>query len=139
MSNEEKNAWIYAAIAVVFPVIYFGNILGQLQDTPVSSIAYQQLLLLAIGAAIVSSIVLSILLGIFSPKDAGKKDQRDRDINRLGEYVGGIVLAVAVIIPFALALIEAHQFWIGNAIYLAFVLSAITGTTVKLVAYRRGF
>lgn len=138
MSFPEKNAWIYAALAVVLPVIYFGTILAQLATTPVTEIAYQQPLLLAIGAAIVASIVLSILLGIFSPRDSGKKDQRDKDINRLGEYVAGIILGVGFIGPFGLALIEADHFWIANAIYLVFVLAAFCGTTVKLVAYRRG-
>ena len=138
MANEEKNAWIYAALALVIPVIYFGNILPQLANTAATEIAYQQPLLVAIGTAIVLAILLAIVLGIFSPKDAGKKDQRDKDINRLGEYVAGIVLGVGFIVPFGLALIEADHFWIANAIYLVFVLSAFCGTTVKLVAYRRG-
>lgn len=139
MTYEEKNAWIYAALAIVIPVTYFGSILPRLGNTAATEIAYQQPLLIAIGAAIVSAIVLSIVLGIFSPKTAGKKDQRDKDINRLGEYVAGIILGVGFILPFGLALIEADHFWIANAIYLVFVLSAFCGTTVKLVAYRRGF
>ncbi|HEU4807887.1 MAG TPA: hypothetical protein VFT01_06455 [Homoserinimonas sp.] len=138
MTYEEKNAWIYAALAIVLPVIYFWIILGQLTTTAVSEIAYQQPLLIAIGAAIAASIVLSILLGIFSPKNT-QRDQRDQDIKRHGEYVGGIVLGVGMVAPFALALIEVDHFWISNAIYLAFVLAAFCGTAVKLVAYRRGF
>ena len=74
-----------------------------------------------------------------SPNDAGKADQRDKEVNRLGEYVGGIVLAVGMIVPFGLAMAEAQHFWIANAMYLAFVVGTLTGTSVKLVAYRRGF
>jgi hypothetical protein len=33
---------------------------------------------------------------------------------------------------------EADHFWIANAIYAAFVLSALVSTPLKLVAYRRG-
>lgn len=138
MTYEEKNAWVYAALAVAVPVIYFWIILGQLPTTSVDEIAYQQPLLIAIGAAIACSIVLSIVLGIFSPKNT-QRDQRDTDIKRRGEYVGGIVLGVAMVVPFLLALIGAEHFWIANTIYLAFVLSAFLGTAVKLVAYRRGF
>ena len=44
-----------------------------------------------------------------------------------------------MIVPFVLTLAEFDYFWIANAIYLAFVVSAVVGTIVKLVAYRRGF
>jgi drug/metabolite transporter (DMT)-like permease len=138
MTYEEKNAWVYAALAVALPAGYFWIVLSQLSATPASDIAYQQPLLIAIGAAIGSSIILSILLGIFSPKNT-QRDQRDTDIKRRGEYVGGIVLGVAMVIPFLLALTGTEHFWIANTIYLAFVLSAFCGTAVKLVAYRRGF
>jgi hypothetical protein len=139
MSFEERGAWIYAVIALVLPVIYFTNILGQLPTTAVTEIDYQRPLLTAIGAAIVLAILGTIVSAMVSPKEAGKSDQRDKDINRLGEYVGGTVLAVGMIVPLGLAMAEAAHFWIANAIYLVFVLGALVGTTVKLVAYRRGF
>ena len=43
---------------------------------------------------------------------------RDRDNGRFGEYVGGIVLGVGMVVPFALTLAEFDYFWIANAIYL---------------------
>ena len=38
----------------------------------------------------------------------------------------------------ALTLAEFEYFWIANAMYLVFVLSALVGAAVKLIAYRRG-
>jgi hypothetical protein len=105
----------------------------------VTEIDYQGTLLGVVGAAIVLSIVGMIGIGILSPNDAGKADQRDREINRLGEYVGGTVLAAGMIVPFGLAMAEAPHFWIANAMYLAFVVGTLSATSVKLVAYRRGF
>ena len=139
MSFEEKSTWIYAVLAVAIPVVYFAMIVGQVQTTAVTEIAYQGPLLAAIGAAIVIAIVANIAVAISSPKDAGKADQRDKDINRFGEYVGGVVMSVCLLVPFGLAMAEVDYFWIANSIYLAFIASAITATTVKLVAYRRGF
>jgi hypothetical protein len=139
MSYDEKNTWIYFVLAVTIPVIYFATILGQLGQTAASEIFYQGPLLAAIGAAIVLAIVATIVIAIAAPKEAGVSDQRDKDINRLGEYVGGSVLGVGMLVPFILAMLEFDQFWIANTIYLAFVVGAVTGTTVKLVAYRRGF
>jgi hypothetical protein len=37
-----------------------------------------------------------------------------------------------------MALAKVDYFWIANVIYLGFVLWAIAGSVVKLVAYRRG-
>jgi len=139
MSFEEKGAWLYAVIAIALSVAYFATILGQLPTTAVTEIDYQGRLLATIGAAIALAIVGMIVIGIASPRDAGKADQRDKEINRLGEYVGGTVLALGMIVPFGLAMAEAPHFWIANAMYLMFSLAALVGTTVKLVLYRRGF
>ena len=143
MSFEEKHWWTYAAIALVVPAIYFAIVLPQVAGTPVDEIEFQLALLTAAGAAVVLAIIANIVLHIASdigsPKGATRKDQRDHDIHRLGEYVAGIVLAVAMVVPFILAMLEVDHFWIANAMYLAFVLSALAGSAVKLVIYRRGF
>jgi hypothetical protein len=34
---------------------------------------------------------------------------------------------------------EVPHFWIANAVYLAFTLSAILGSVARIFAYRRGF
>ena len=138
MSFEEKSVWIYVFIAVALAAIYFAAVFGQLPHTAAADIEYRVPLVAAIGGAIVLSIAAHIVVAIASPDDAGKRDQRDKDINRFGEYVGGIVLAVAAIVPFILALVEVDHFWIANTIYLAFILSAVSGSVVKIVAYRRG-
>ena len=44
-----------------------------------------------------------------------------------------------MVVPFVLTLAEVEYFWIANAIYLVFVVAAVVGAVVKLVAYRRGF
>jgi hypothetical protein len=139
MSFEEKGTWTYTVIAVVAALIYFAIVLGQLPQTAAGDLAFQVPLLAAIAATIGLSIVAHIVVGIAAPDDAGKRDQRDKDINRYGEYVGGLVLGVAVVVPLILALSEADHFWIANTIYLAFVLSTTAGSIVKIVAYRRGF
>jgi hypothetical protein len=139
MSFEEKGTWTYAVIAVALAVIYFAIVLGQLPQTAAGDIGFQVPLLATIGASIGLTIVAHILIAIAAPDDAGKRDQRDKDINRYGEYVGGLVLGVAAVVPLILALAEVDHFWIANTIYLAFILSTTAGSIVKIVAYRRGF
>lgn len=138
MSFEEKGTWIYLVIALVVPVFYFANVLGQVGDTPVSEIAYVRPMVTAIVVAIVVAIVAHIVVAIGAPNEADKRDERDRNINRFGEYVGGIVLSVAAAGVLILTMAEFEHFWIANALYAAFILQALTTSVVKIVSYRRG-
>jgi len=139
MSFEEKRTWIYAAIAVAIPAVYLAHVLGQVPGTPVTEIAYAGPMFLAIGVAILTSIAADFLTALVSPKTANKKDERDKQIARLGLTVGFFVFSILVLVPFGLALAEIAHFWIANAIYLAFTLTAAIYSIVKIVAYRRGF
>ena len=81
-----------------------------------------------------------IVIGIASPDDAAKADQRDKEINRLGEYVGGIVARVGMIVPFGLAIGRVRTSS-GSRTPCTWASSSgrSCGDVVKLVAYRRGF
>ena len=139
MSIEEKATSAYVVIALTLSVIYFVMVLGQLPQTAPSEIEFQVPMLAVIGVTIVLSIAAYIAASIMAPEEAGKRDERDRDINRYGEYVAGIVLGIAAVVPLILAMVKADHFWIANTIYLALALSTIVGSIVKIVAYRRGF
>lgn len=138
MSFEEKSTWITASVTALVSGVYFAIILGQMRDTPVTAIAYQRLLLVAVGVAVVLTVIASIVTAVTSPKDRDKKDERDVDIKRYGEYIGYYVLAVGAAGVLGLTMLEVAYFWIANALYLAFVLATLVSSAVKLYAYRRG-
>jgi hypothetical protein len=138
MSYEEKGQWAYIVVNVLTFSAYVAIVLGRAANVPVTEVDYVPILLAAIGVAIGLSIAGRILVEIAKPSDSYSADVRDRDINRLGEYVGGIVLGVGMIVPFILAVTEREYFWIANAMYVVFALSAFVGSVVKLAAYRRG-
>ncbi len=139
MSFEEKSAWIMGVVATGSYGVYLAIVLGMAGTMPLAEVPYVAPLLWTIGASIVASIALHILLGIISPKEAGKKDQRDREIYRFGEYIGQSFVVIGGVAALLLAMAEVDHFWIANVIYLTFVLSAILGSVAKIVAYRRGF
>ncbi|WP_336206784.1 hypothetical protein [Nonomuraea sp. LPB2021202275-12-8] len=139
MSFEEKRVWIYAAIAAGVPVVYLAIVLPQVAQTPISEIAYVRPLLTIIGVAMAANIVANIVAGMLWPRDANKKDERDTDIHRYGQRTEYYVLAIGALGVFVLTLAEFEHFWIANALYLSFVLSALSSSIVKIVAYRRGF
>ena len=147
MSSEERGQWVYLVAIVLTYGAYVAIVLGQAGGGPLTDVDYVPLMLAAIGIGVVLAIVGRIAVEIASgiaAEMAGhdpsyEVDIRDRDIGRFGEYFGGTVLGVGMVVPFVLALAESDSFWIANAMYLVFVLSAAVGAVVKLVAYRRGF
>ncbi|GAB3141736.1 hypothetical protein GCM10027290_14960 [Micromonospora sonneratiae] len=139
MAFEEKRVWVMILVTIGFYVTYVVVLLGRAQDTPLPEVPYVAPLLWSVGGAIMVSIVLHVAISIVSPEGANEKDQRDREINRAGEYIGQSFVVVGGVAALGMALARWDHFWIANVIYLCFVLSAIVGSTAKIVAYRRGF
>jgi hypothetical protein len=139
MSYEEKGQVVYLGVTTTAYAAYLFLIVQQLSTTPVNEIDFQPTLLATVVVAIVASIVGRIAVEVIRPSDTVHEDVRDRDIGRFGEYVAGLVLGIGMVVPFILTLLEADYFWIANAMYLVFVLQALVGAIIKLVAYRRGF
>jgi hypothetical protein len=146
MSYEERGVWVYLAVTVGTYAAYVAIILGRADGTPLEDVSYVGTLLWAIGIAIAVNIVGRIVVEIVSgitreitrTPEGTRVDARDKEINRFGEYVGGIVLGGSMIVPLGLAVADVDQFWIANAIYAAMVLSSCVSSVLKLIAYRRG-
>ncbi|MHA7221781.1 hypothetical protein ACX80S_05600 [Arthrobacter sp. RHLT1-20] len=139
MSFEEKSAWVMGVLAVAAYAVYLAVVLGLSGSMPLTEVPYVAPLLWTVGGSIAGSIVLHTVIRTFSAKEAGKKDQRDKEIYRFGEYIGQSFLVVGGVAGLVMSMAEVDHFWIANAIYLAFFLSAILGSVAKIVAYRRGF
>jgi len=139
MSYEEKGQWVYLAATSIAYSAYIVVMLGQAGTTPLPQVDYQPILLWTVGVAVVGSIIGRIAIEIVRPSESHREDVRDKEIGRFGEYVSGMILGIGMVGPFILTMLEADHFWIANAIYLVFVVQAVVGTVIKLVAYRRGF
>ncbi|MFJ9367207.1 hypothetical protein ACIRRA_22685 [Nocardia sp. NPDC101769] len=137
MPYEEKRTWILGVAAVVSYVIYVIVVLARARHTAVVDVAYVAPLLWAVGGSIVVSIVASIAVAIGS-RDRDRTDQRDREIDMRGAEVGNAFVVLGAVAALVLAMANGDRFWIANAIYLGFTLSAVVGAVTKIVAYRRG-
>jgi len=136
MSYEEKSTWVMGVLAVLTYGIYLAIILSQATTVPLVEVDYVPAILWTIGASIATSIVIHMFIG--AKKNVDKKDPRDRDIYRRGEYIGQSFLVLGALGAMLLAMFEFDTFWIANALYLAFILSAILSFIAKSVFYRRG-
>jgi cytochrome b561 len=136
---EEKRAWIMAVAAICTYGAYVVIILSRLGGGPLVAVSYVATLLWTIGISVVTTIVLSIAVAVTSPKDDTRKDQRDREISQFSGHVGHSFVVIGALTAMLLALARADHFWIANAVYLAFTLSAILESVTRIFAYRRGF
>jgi hypothetical protein len=138
MSYEEKGTWIYLVAVAGAYAVYLAIILGRVQGTPVAEVPYVSVLLWTTVASVVASTVGRTLVETARPSDSRRKDVRDREIYRFGEYTSRWFVIGGSAAGFFLALARVDYFWIANVIYLGFVLWAIVGSAVKIVAYRQG-
>src|SRR3712207_1391154 len=126
MSSQERYAWVLGIVAVLGYAVYLlllSSLTGPLTERP-----YEPVMGWTILGGIVAGIVVNIVVGIvagFGSRDAGRVDQRDRQIGRFGDYVGQSCVILGGVSALLLALAEAQHFWIANVLYLGFVLSAI--------------
>lgn len=138
MSYEEKGTWAYLVTSAAAYAVYLGIMVGRLQGTPVAQVSYGWVLLWTVVASVIASTMVRTLLETVSPSDSRRRDMRDKDIYRFGEYASRWFIVVGAAAGFFMALARWDYFWIANVIYLGFVLWAVAGSVIKLVAYRRG-
>ncbi len=139
MAHEEKRAWIMGVVSAIAYAIYVVTVLSRGGDGPLTDVPYVWPLVWTIVGAIIASIVLEIVAAASSGKDGTKKDQRDREIARFGDYIGHSFVVIGGLAALLGAMFEFDYFWIANAVYLAFVLSALLGAVAKIMAYRHEF
>src|SRR5262252_4692039 len=138
MSYEEKGTWVYLVTSAGAYAVYLVIILGRVQGTPVAEVSYAPVLLWTTLASVVASVAGRTLAETASPSDSRRSDVRDKEIYRFGEYASRWFIVAGAAAGFFMALAKVDYFWIANVIYLGFVLWAVVGSVVKLVAYRRG-
>ena len=138
MSYEEKGIWVYLVTSAAAYAVYLAIIVGRLASTPAAEVPYVSVLLWTAGASIVANTVGRVLVETANPSDSRRADVRDRDVSRFGEYASRWFLVAGAEAALVMAMAKVDYFWIANVIYLGFVLWAVAGSALKLVAYRRG-
>jgi hypothetical protein len=130
MSYEEKGTWVYLVTSAGAYGVYLVIVLGRLASTPVAEVPYGWVLLwTTLGRTLVETA---------RPSDSRRADVRDKEISRFGEYASRWFIVAGAAAALLMALAKWDYFWIANVIYLGFVLWAVVGSAIKLVAYRRG-
>ncbi len=138
MSYEEKGTWAYLVASAAAYLVYLAIMTGRVLHTPVAHVSYVPVLLWTTLASVIASTVIRTALETASASDSRTKDVRDKEIYRFGEHASRWFIVAGSGAALLMAMARWDYFWIANAIYLGFVLWAVAGSVVKIVAYRRG-
>ena len=138
MSQEERRAWIMLAVAPAGAVVYLTMLLGGANGANLTAANFAWPMLWSIGGAIAASIVADIVWGMFAGRAGRGKDQRDIEIYRLSQFIGQSFVVIGSVSALILSMLRVDQFWIANALYLSFVLSALLGSIAQVAFYRFG-
>lgn len=142
MAYEERNVWTGLILTPITLAVYVILVMQAAGGGPLTQVEWWPIMLWTIGGAIVATIVVSIAWGIIAgmrdPDGVGGSDQRDRDIARMGDRVGQAFLVLAGLAVIVLCAFEADWFWIANAMFFGFAVSALVGGIAQAIAYRRG-
>lgn len=142
MGYAERNVWTGTIASIACVIVYLAIILSSAATMPIADVAWQWPMIWCIVAGLAVAIVASIVWGLIaSARDREtehRADIRDRDIERMGDRIGQAFLTIGGVGALILTMLGADLFWIGNAIFFGFFLSATVGGIAQLIAYRRG-
>lgn len=150
MSNEEKRSIIsiisVSLVYIAYCIFVYSKYRAGVFD-PVEDFRYWgTVILVLIPVQIVLNIIITILFSIGhviatgEPDDPSVKgDERDQLIKLKANTIGYAVSGVGFLLSMISLVIGFPPFVMFNIIFLAFNLAEITGSSMQLFYYRRGF
>ena len=139
MTFQEKTTLLYGVVSVVTGITYFAIVGARAQGIPAAEVEWVWPMAWCMIGCLVAMILGSLAIYLASPRDGRKADQRDREIERYGNYTGQIFATFATAAALILTMTGATHFWIANTIFLGCFVSGFLGALVKIVVYRVGF
>ena len=139
MTFLEKSNWVVLVVAVPTLLIYGAVVVPQVLGKPLAEVSWVQPMIFAIVGFIVANVLGNIAAAISNPSEADKNDERDREIDHVGERVGNWLIVAGSIAALVLAMTRADHFWIANAIFLGGIAGALLSSVTKIAAYHGSF
>jgi hypothetical protein len=139
MTFLEKSNWVVLVVAVPTLLVYLALVVPQLLGKPVAEVSWVGPMVLTIVGFIVANVLGNVVAAASNPGEADRKDERDREIDHVGERIGNWLVIAGSIAALVLAMTGADQFWIANAIFLGGIAAALLSSVTKIAAYHRRF
>lgn len=135
----EKSNWVVLVVGVPTLLVYVALVAPQVLDKPMAEVSWVQPMAFAIIGFIVANVLGNIVAAISNPSEADKNDERDREIDHVGERVGNWLIIAGSIAALILAMSGSDHFWIANAIFIGGIAGALLSSVTKIAAYHGSF
>lgn len=139
MTFLEKSNWVVLVVAVPTLLVYAALVVPQVLSRPIAEVSWVQPMILAIVAFVVANVLGNVVAAASNPAEADKNDERDREIDHVGERVGNWLIIAGSIAALVLAMTGADHFWIANAIFLGGLTGSLLSSVSKIAAYHGPF
>ena len=139
MAFLEKSNWVVLVVGVPTLLIYAALVVPQVLGKPIAEVSWVQPMVFAIVGFIVANVLGNVVAAVSNPAEADKNDERDREIDHIGERVGNWLIIAGSIAALVLAMTRADHFWIANAIFLGGIAGALLSSATKIAAYHGSF
>jgi len=139
MAFLEKSNWVVLVVGVPTLLAYAVLVVPQVLGKPIAEVSWVQPMIFAIVGFVVANVLGNVVAAASNPSEADKNDERDREIDHVGERVGNWLIIAGSIGALVLAMTGADHFWIANAIFLGGIAGALLSSVTKIAAYHGAF
>ena len=139
MAFLEKSNWVVLVVGVPTLLVYLFVVVPQVLGQPIAEISWVEPMIVTIVVFVVANVLGNVVAAASNPREADTNDERDREIDRLGERVGNWLIIAGSIAALVLAMTMADHFWIANAIFLGGIAGALLSSVTKIAAYHGPF
>ncbi|MFC1760121.1 hypothetical protein ACFLZD_01210 [Candidatus Neomarinimicrobiota bacterium] len=140
MSYKEKSILTSLILTVIIFGFYFIKVFGTISPTDSGLVNGIVLFVGAVLYIVLLEMILRIILPIFhknEPKDSD--DERDKIIQLKATRISYLILVLGMFFAIIFLLLSLTQLLIANIILLFFIVAEITGFSIQLFYYRKGF
>ena len=139
MTFLEKSNWVVLLVAVPTLLVYLVVLVPQVLGKPIADVDWVPPMLFAIVGFVVANVLGNVVAAATNPRESEKSDERDSEIDSVGERSGNWLIAAGSITALGLAMAGADHLWIGNAIFLGGIAGALLSAVIKIAAYHGSF
>jgi NADH:ubiquinone oxidoreductase subunit 6 (subunit J) len=139
MAFLEKSNWVVLVVGVPTLLVYAVLVVPQVLGKPSAEVSWVQPMIFAIVGFVVANVLGNVVAAASNPSDADKNDERDSEIDHVGERVGNSLIIAGSMAALVLAMVGADHFWIANAIFLGSIAGALLSSVTKIAAYHGAF
>lgn len=139
MAFLEKSNWVTLIVSVPTLAYYLAQVVPEALRKPIADVPWVQPMIVTIVGFVVANIIGNVVAAASNPAEADKNDERDREIDHVGERVGNWLIIAGSIAGLVLAMSRADHFWIANAIFLGGIVGALLSSVTKIAAYHGSF